>query len=186
MTAFDDALEKARRNKIAEGAPEGDATPPPEEKPKRKRGRPRKKAEPKSEAAPGARQPVRSLNEDLPYKDNLKWAIDAAGRHSRIGEWPETCPNDSAYYLFTRAVEDPKDFAAKFQQHETKAGSTSKSKNVAALKSVRELTQLLRMISEEPDDESFYDESADPVQELGSEGSEGECDVEEKTPEDGR
>jgi hypothetical protein len=65
MTAFDDALEKARKNKIPEGAPGKDATPTPEEKPKRKRGRPRKKkAEPKSEAAPGARQPFSRRGSD--------------------------------------------------------------------------------------------------------------------------
>lgn len=60
-------------------------------------------------------------NEELSYRENLRWAIDAAGEFQRSREHPVECPNNSAWYLFTQAILDPKDFLAKLGQIEVKA-----------------------------------------------------------------
>ncbi len=54
------------------------------------------------------------------YRDSLRWAIEAAGAKLRLNRLPETCPNDTAFYLFRQAIEEPKDFMQKISQMELK------------------------------------------------------------------
>ena len=60
-------------------------------------------------------------NEELSYRENLRWALDAAGEFQRTKNYPVECPNNSAWYLLTQAIEDAKDFLAKLGQVEVKA-----------------------------------------------------------------
>lgn len=52
------------------------------------------------------------------YRENLKWAIRAAGTFSRTGCLPSICPNDIAFFLLQQALSQPKDFMAKVTQVE--------------------------------------------------------------------
>jgi AraC-like DNA-binding protein len=47
------------------------------------------------------------------YRDNLAWAMQAAGEYLRTQKRPSICPNDSAFFLYHQAIDDPKDFLSK-------------------------------------------------------------------------
>jgi hypothetical protein len=64
---------------------------------------------------------VQSEGREQPYRENLRWALEAAGEFARLGLIPESCPNDSAWFLYVQATTDPKDFMAKVSQSELKA-----------------------------------------------------------------
>lgn len=53
------------------------------------------------------------LDQEMSYRDNLRWAASAAGKHLRTGEEFYEIPNDTAYYLYQQALGDPKDFISK-------------------------------------------------------------------------
>lgn len=50
------------------------------------------------------------------YREDLDWAIEAAGKLRNTGEVPEVCPNYTAFYLYQEARDNPKEFLAKFTQ----------------------------------------------------------------------
>jgi len=80
------------------------------------------------------------------YRDNLRWAIEAAGVYMRTKAQPEKCPNNAAYYLYTQAIEAPKDFMAKVGQIESKEDTEAKNKaNIRkeSRKSVDEINEYL-------------------------------------------
>uniref|UniRef100_A0A6M3LMN1 Uncharacterized protein n=1 Tax=viral metagenome TaxID=1070528 RepID=A0A6M3LMN1_9ZZZZ len=64
---------------------------------------------------------VKSLDIDQTLRENVQWALEAAGLKHRTGRDPTECPNDQAYFMFLEACERPKDFFAKFSQIESKA-----------------------------------------------------------------
>jgi len=64
---------------------------------------------------------VQSEGREQTYRENLRWALESAGEFARLGLIPETCPNDSAWFLYIQATTDPKDFMAKVSQSELKA-----------------------------------------------------------------
>jgi hypothetical protein len=55
------------------------------------------------------------------YRDDLRWAMDQAGHYLSTGKHPETAPNGSAWFFYRQAIDEPKDFMAKFGQMEVKA-----------------------------------------------------------------
>jgi hypothetical protein len=55
-----------------------------------------------------------SLDQEMSYRDCLRWAASAAGAHLRTGEEFYEVPNDTAFYLYQQALADPKDFMTKF------------------------------------------------------------------------
>lgn len=59
-------------------------------------------------------------NKTQTYRENLNWALDAAGQFLMTGTRPKTCPNSSAWFLYTQACAEPKDFMAKVNQIESK------------------------------------------------------------------
>ena len=90
------------------------------------------------------------------YRENLRWAVDAAGREMRTGESPATCPNDAAFYLYRQAKEDPKDFLAKVGQVEIKASSKEELEEddrKQATKSIKEIDEMLAALEEEEEKE---------------------------------
>ncbi len=68
----------------------------------------------------GGRTEVICHNEEMSYKENLRWAIETAGNFLRTKKPPIECPNNSAWYLYIQAVKEPKDFLAKLGQIEVK------------------------------------------------------------------
>jgi len=89
------------------------------------------------------------------YRENLRWAIDAAGKFMRTKEEPKTCPNDAAYYLYQQAIQDPKDFLGKVGQVEVKASSQEEieeNDRKQATKSIEEIDEMLATLEEENDE----------------------------------
>lgn len=60
------------------------------------------------------------LNIKQTYRENLRWALNAAGEEQRSRVKPVECPNNSAWYLYIQAIQDPKDFLQKLGQVESK------------------------------------------------------------------
>jgi hypothetical protein len=59
-------------------------------------------------------------DQEMSYRDALRWAATAAGMHLRTGQDVYECPNDTAYYLYQQAIGDPKDFMTKLGTMENK------------------------------------------------------------------
>ena len=89
------------------------------------------------------------------YRENLRWAIDAAGKRIRTKEEPDECPNDSAWYLYVQAIQDPKDFLAKVGQIEAKSSAKEELEEddrKQATKSIEEIDEMLATLEEEKSD----------------------------------
>ncbi len=90
------------------------------------------------------------------YRENLRWAITAAGRFKRTGEAPKTCPNDAAYYLFAQAKEDARDFLSKVGQVEVKSTSQDEIEEddrKQATRSIDEIDEMLATLDEEEEND---------------------------------
>lgn len=86
-------------------------------------------------------------NKAQTYKQNIQWALEAAGRERRTQEKPISCPNDSAYYLYVQAITDPKEFMSRLGQVESKSlGETQEQKDLkrSGKRSIKELEQMLQ------------------------------------------
>ncbi|MCP4899999.1 MAG: hypothetical protein GY906_23775 [bacterium] len=95
---------------------------------------------------------VECEGKDLSHRENLKWAINAAGHYLRTGEKPTTAPNDAAYWLYQQAQDEPKDFLAKFNQVESKGDSELDEQRKARSTGKRRIEEIDEMLSilEEP------------------------------------
>lgn len=60
------------------------------------------------------------------YRENLRWAINAAGTYLRTKRHPESCPCNAALYLYRQAISEPKDFITKVGQLENKREDNKK------------------------------------------------------------
>lgn len=100
---------------------------------------------------------VKCLGEEMPYREQLRWATETAGRYRSDGEEPTECPCWGAYYLYAQARENPKDFLSKLGQAESKvdaeaerAAGTKKSSK----RSIQEIDEMLdELLNEEPEEE---------------------------------
>ena len=113
------------------------------------------------EAPPKAGQ-VRCEGKEQSYRENLRWAMNAAGEHVRTGEAPTSCPNNSAFYFYEQARSEPKDFLAKVGQIESKSDGESEAQKNARLAGKRSITEIDGMLSEleiEPEEERVEDAS---------------------------
>jgi len=82
----------------------------------------------------------------LSYRDQLSWALDAAGEFLRTGVEPEKCPCDSAYFLYVQAKEDPKNFLGRVSQAESK-GADDAADRQARASGQRSLAEIEAMLS---------------------------------------
>jgi predicted transcriptional regulator len=82
------------------------------------------------------------------HRENLSWAIDAAGKFLRTGEAPISTPNDAAYYLYRQACEEPKDFLGKYTQIEAKGGDDLEEQRQAKRSGKRAIDEIDEMLSE--------------------------------------
>lgn len=83
------------------------------------------------------------------YRENLRWAIEAAGAFQRTKVPPALCPNNTAYYLYTQAVAEPKEFLSRLGQVELKTDYSEEERqnaNKAANRSITEIDQMLNEI----------------------------------------
>ncbi len=68
-----------------------------------------------------AERVIEFSGEDFDYKGNLRWAMEAAGEYLSSKKYPEKAPNGIAFFFFKQAIDEPKDFMAKFGQMESKS-----------------------------------------------------------------
>jgi hypothetical protein len=71
---------------------------------------------------------VHCEDKDQSYRENLAWALRAAGETLRTKKQPLSCPNNSAWFLYVQACEEPKDFMAKVNQMEAKSDNGEEEK----------------------------------------------------------
>lgn len=93
---------------------------------------------------------VKSEGKEQTHRENLNWAINAAGEFLRTGELPEKCPNDAAYYLFVQARGEPKDFLTKYSAIESKSVDDEEDRlsKKASKRSIGELDAMLAELNE--------------------------------------
>ncbi len=91
---------------------------------------------------------VPSDDRELSYRENIRWAAAAAGLFLRTGKEPESTPNDTAWFLFCMAKEEPKDFMAKISQVESKDVGEGEDERFIKREGNRMIKQLDDMIGE--------------------------------------
>lgn len=97
------------------------------------------------------------LDKKQSYRENLRWATDAAGHYMRTKEDPNECPNNSAWYLYVQAIQDPKDFLAKVGQIEAKSSAREEldeDEKRQATKSIDEIDEMLESLEEKEEEKS--------------------------------
>jgi len=85
------------------------------------------------------------------HRENLAWAIDMAGRYLRTGEKPDTTPNDAAYFMYRQAIDDPKEFFAKYTQIQAKPNEEEEADRLARTtgkRAISEIDQMLDVLEE--------------------------------------
>lgn len=100
---------------------------------------------------------IQCENKEKTHRENLQWAIDAAGRHKATKEVLTVCPNWSAYYLYQEAVNEPQKFLTTFNQIEGKCVNDPDEDRIAAKSgkgAIKELNQMLETLEEESENEN--------------------------------
>lgn len=85
---------------------------------------------------------------EMSYRECLRWAAAKAGENRRTKEPLTSVPNDTCYYLFQWATEEPKDFMAKLNQVESKEDAEAmleKGVRKITKRSVDELKEMLKV-----------------------------------------
>lgn len=78
------------------------------------------------------------------YRENLRWAINAAGTYLRTKQHPESCPCNAALYLYRQAILEPKDFISKIGQLENKREDSDKAtQKRSARRAIEEINSML-------------------------------------------
>lgn len=84
---------------------------------------------------------------ELSYRDNLRWAIEAAGLYLRTGEQPFECPNNSAFYLYQQAISEPKDFLSRVGQVESRGDGELEEQRLARKAGKRSVAEIEEMLA---------------------------------------
>jgi len=93
---------------------------------------------------------------DQSHRDNLVWAMDAAGAYLRTGRKPTTCPNNPSWWLFRQAIEEPKEFLSRFNQVEAKSTDDAEARQRAQRSgkwAIEELEEMLATLTEESEEQ---------------------------------
>jgi hypothetical protein len=107
-------------------------------------------------STPGAVEVV-CENVEMSYRDCLRWAASAAGTKLRSGVEPHRCPNDTCFYLYRMAIEEPKDFMGKLSQLESKVDKEEEgrqNRRKEARLSAEEIHSYLETLKEESYEEN--------------------------------
>ncbi len=113
------------------------------------------------------------LDQEKSYRENLTWAMEAAGEFLRLKKHPGLCPNNTAWFLYDMARGNPKDFLMRVGQSEAKStdGDDRASKR-AGQRSIAELSTMLDELDQEKEEPQH--EESEPSEDTNSEGSEAE------------
>jgi hypothetical protein len=87
----------------------------------------------------------------LSHRENLLWAVEAAGEYLRTGAPPTSCPNSTAFFLFMQALEEPKDVFGKMTQIAIKADTERTEHRAACKRSTDEIAEMLQLLIDEPE-----------------------------------
>lgn len=100
------------------------------------------------------RPPIKCLDISISNRENLAWAIEAAGRFLGERIEPDECPNWAAYYLYNQARSDPNNFTGKY------LGVVGKTDNEdgelvrkGEKRSIREIEEMLETLKQKPEGE---------------------------------
>ncbi len=80
------------------------------------------------------------------HRENLTWAIEAAGKFLRTGKSPSAAPNNAAYFLFRQACDEPKDFLSRFTQVDLKTDDTGEEASLMMRTSDRSISEIDDML----------------------------------------
>lgn len=105
----------------------------------------------KATVTPGEDVDVVFEDRDCTYRENLTWAMGAAGEYLHTKQHPGLCPNYSAWFLYMQAVENPKEFLTRIGQIEAKndESETKRALMKGGRKSVAEIDAMLEELEEE-------------------------------------
>jgi len=109
---------------------------------------------------------IRNEGVEQSHRQNLSWAISAAGENARTGVDPESCPNDAAYYLYMQAIESPKEFLARFTAIESKANDGDAPNRLASERSIGELDSMLDTILDDSENDEEIKEEREEAQRM--------------------
>ncbi len=111
------------------------------------------------------------LDKEMTYRENLEWAMSAAGEFLRLKKHPGLCPNNNAWFLYDMARENPKDFLMRVGQSEAK--STDGDERASKRAGQRSITELSTMLDElDQEEREPQHEESEPSEDTSSEGSE--------------
>lgn len=89
---------------------------------------------------------IESEDKEQSYRENLNWAIEAAGLHKRTTTPPATCPNDKAYLLYLLALDDLDKFLSKYTQVESKSNDDHVEQERAKKSGKRTISEIEEML----------------------------------------
>ena len=96
---------------------------------------------------------IRNDNIVQTHRENLNWALEAAGKWHISSKEPASCPNASAYYLYKQAIADPKDFMGRINQVEMKSDGGIGAAKKSGQRSVSEIDSMLETLEESETDD---------------------------------
>lgn len=125
----------------------------------------------KAEVTPEKEPNVVLLGSELSYRENLMWAMEAAGAYDHTGQHPTLCPNNAAWYLYQRALADGKEFLSRVGQVEIKQLDEDERQEKRAIlkegrRSVKELDMMLQELEREVNE--IADEASEPSEDRDS------------------
>jgi hypothetical protein len=88
------------------------------------------------------------LDQEMSYRDCLRWAATAAGMHLRTGQEVYECPCDTAYYLYQCAIGDPKDFMTKLGTMENREDADDMLERSTRKHTERSVSEIDKWLSE--------------------------------------
>ena len=102
------------------------------------------------------RPTIKCLNKVLSNRENLAWAIEAAGEErSPEGDPPAETPNWTAYYMYLQALTDPSAFTGKYLSTIGKVDGEEGDENMrkSGRRSISELNEMLETLNQKPEGE---------------------------------
>ncbi|MCW4048269.1 MAG: hypothetical protein NWE89_00900 [Candidatus Bathyarchaeota archaeon] len=97
---------------------------------------------------------TKCLDKKLSNQDNLKWAIEAAGKFLGERIEPEECPNWAAYYLYNQARSDPNNFTGKYLTTVSKIDDDKDDelRRRAGKRAVAEINEMIEILNQKPEE----------------------------------
>jgi transcriptional regulator with XRE-family HTH domain len=93
---------------------------------------------------------ISCLDIEQTFHENLSWAIQSAGLLLRTKRKPTECPNDTAFFLYQQACEDPKGFLGRFALIQGRLGDDKEDAELQkeGQRSVAEIEEQLQALNE--------------------------------------